>query len=95
MINDRSFEALVFFQQMLLSLNTNDVNLVSILGACGRRSLMSGKQIHAHVLKNGLGFDGFLPNALLDIYVRSGRIGPAWNQFNTPKQDVASWNMFC
>ncbi|KAI5660542.1 hypothetical protein M9H77_29335 [Catharanthus roseus] len=93
-INNRSFEALIFFRQMKVNLNPNDVTLVSVLGACGRiGALMCGKEIHAHVLRNRLAFDGFLPNALLDMYVRCGRMGPAWNQFNTQKQDVASWNV--
>lgn len=93
-INSRCFEALIFFRQMKLSLNPNDVTLVSVLGACGRiGALMCGKEIHSHVLRNGLGFDGFLPNALLDMYVRCGRMTPAWNQFHIQKQDVAAWNI--
>ncbi|CAK9174676.1 unnamed protein product [Ilex paraguariensis] len=93
-INDRSFEALIYFRQMKLSLHPNSVTLVSVLSACSRiGSLMCGKEIHAHALRNGLGFDGYLPNALLDMYVRCGRMGPAWNQFNTQKKDTASWNV--
>lgn len=93
-INNRSFEALIYFRQMKISLNPNDVTLVSVLSACARiGALMCGKEIHAHVLRNGLGFDGFLPNSLLDMYVRCGRIELARNQFKTQKQDVASWNI--
>lgn len=93
-INNRSFEALIFFRKMKLSLQPNDVTLISVLGTCGRiGALMCGKEIHAYVLRNGMGFDGFLPNALLDMYVRCGRMAPAWNQFNKQKQDVASWNI--
>lgn len=93
-INNRSFEALIFFRKMKLSRQPNDVTLISVLGACGRiGALMCGKEIHAYVLRNGLGFDGFLPNAILDMYVRCGRMAPAWNQFYMQKQDVASWNI--
>ncbi|PIN20980.1 hypothetical protein CDL12_06338 [Handroanthus impetiginosus] len=93
-INNRSFEALIYFRQMKINLTPNDVTLISLLSACARiGALMCGKEIHAHVLRNGLGFDGFLPNAILDMYVRCGRMKPANNQFKTQKQDVASWNI--
>ncbi|KAL6996539.1 Pentatricopeptide repeat-containing protein, chloroplastic [Sarracenia purpurea var. burkii] len=92
-INNRSFDALLFFRKMRLILNPNYVTLVSVLSACSRiGALMCGKEIHAHALRTGLGFDGFLPNAILDMYVRCGRMVPAWNLFNTRKNDVASWN---
>ncbi|XP_047316942.1 pentatricopeptide repeat-containing protein At1g15510, chloroplastic [Impatiens glandulifera] len=94
-INNRSFEAIVFFRQMQRSLVPNSVTVVSVLSACARiGALMCGKEIHARVLRNGLGFDGFVPNALLDMYVRCGRMTSAWNQFSTLNQDmVASWNI--
>ncbi|KAK7835035.1 pentatricopeptide repeat-containing protein [Quercus suber] len=93
-INNRSFETLIFFRQMKLSLKPNSVTLISVLSACARiGALMCGKEIHAHALRTGVGLDGFLPNALLDMYVRCGRMRPAWNQFNTHKQDVAAWNI--
>ncbi|KAL9175956.1 hypothetical protein ABFS82_02G146600 [Erythranthe guttata] len=93
-INNRCFESLIYFRQMKVTLNPNDVTLISVLSACARvGALMCGKEIHAHVLRSGLGFDGFLPNALLDLYVRCGRMGPAMNQFKTQKRDIASWNI--
>ncbi|GFP80894.1 pentatricopeptide repeat-containing protein at1g15510 chloroplastic [Phtheirospermum japonicum] len=93
-INNRNFEALIYFRQMKLSLNPNDVTFISVLSACARiGALMCGKEIHAHVLRSGLGFDGFLPNALLDMYVRCGRMELAKKQFDTQKKDVASWNI--
>ncbi|KAE9467764.1 hypothetical protein C3L33_00305, partial [Rhododendron williamsianum] len=93
-INNRSLEALAFFRQMKLSLNPNYVTLVSALSACGRiGALMCGKEIHAHALRMGSGFDGILPNAILDMYVRCGRMGPASNLFNTHEKDIFSWNI--
>ncbi|XP_010273294.1 PREDICTED: pentatricopeptide repeat-containing protein At1g15510, chloroplastic [Nelumbo nucifera] len=94
-INNRSFEALTFFRQMKFSLKPNSVTLVAALSTCARiGALMCGKEIHAHALRSGLGFEGFLPNALLDMYVRCGRMEYAWNQFNTHKnKDVSSWNI--
>lgn len=93
-INNRSFEALFFFKEMMLRLKPNSVTLVSVLSACSRiGALTCGKEIHAHALRTGLGFDGFLPNAILDMYVRCGRMESAWKQFFSGDQDVAAWNI--
>ncbi|MBA0580094.1 pentatricopeptide repeat-containing protein At1g15510, chloroplastic [Gossypium raimondii] len=93
-LNNRCFEALIFFRQMKVSLKPNSVTLVSVLSACARiGGLMCGKEIHAYALRTGMALDGFLPNALLDMYVRCGRMGPAWNQFNSQKKDVSAWNI--
>ncbi|CAI0401346.1 unnamed protein product [Linum tenue] len=93
-INNQCIEALSFFWQMIRTTKPNSVTLVSALGACARiGALMCGKEIHAHVLKAGTGFDGFLPNAILDMYVRCGRMRPALHQFNLNKTDVGAWNI--
>ncbi|KAF7843297.1 pentatricopeptide repeat-containing protein [Senna tora] len=93
-INNRSFEALFFFREMVLRLKPNSVTLVSVLSACSRiGALTCGKEIHAHALRTGVGFDGFLPNAILDLYVRCGRMELAWKQFFSGDQDVAAWNI--
>lgn len=93
-INNRSFEALIYFRQMKQDLNPNSVTLVSGLSACARvGALMCGKEIHAYALRSGSGFNGFLPNSILDLYVRCGRMELAWNQFHFQKQDIASWNI--
>lgn len=92
-INDRSFEALIFFRHMMITLRPNSVTLISVLSACSQiGALMCGKEIHAYALRNSQASDGFLPNALLDMYVRCGRMGLAWSQFKSHKKDVASWN---
>ncbi|KAF5741707.1 pentatricopeptide repeat-containing protein [Tripterygium wilfordii] len=93
-VNNRCFEALFFFRQMKLTLKPNSITLVSVLSVCARiGALMCGKEIHAHALRMGVALDGFLPNALLDMYVRCGRMQPAWNQFNSQNEDVAAWNI--
>ncbi|XP_050381957.1 pentatricopeptide repeat-containing protein At1g15510, chloroplastic [Argentina anserina] len=92
--NNRCFEALILFRKMILRLKPNSITLVSVLSACARiGALMCGKEIHAHALRTGIAFDGFLPNAVLDMYVRCGRMGSAWNQFNHNKNDVTAWNI--
>ncbi|KAK9726087.1 hypothetical protein RND81_05G189500 [Saponaria officinalis] len=92
--NNRSFEAIFLFRQMKISLNPNSITLISVLSACGRiGALMCGKEIHAYSLRTMLAFDGFVPNAILDMYVRCGRMGFALNQFNNGLKDIAAWNI--
>ncbi|KAF6162367.1 hypothetical protein GIB67_005287 [Kingdonia uniflora] len=94
-LNNRSFEALTLFRQMRSSPKPNLVTLVAALSACARvGALMCGKEIHAHALRSGLRFERFLPNALMDMYARYGRMQSACSLFNTHNdKDVTSWNI--
>ena len=81
----------MFFRQMKLKLKPNSVTLISALSVCARiGALMSGNEIHAHALKTGVGLDGFLPNAILDLYLRCGRMRSALNQFNSNEKDAGA-----
>ncbi|KAJ0075257.1 hypothetical protein Patl1_34342 [Pistacia atlantica] len=91
---DKALEVFHSIPHKNLNSKPNSVTLVSVLSACARiGALMCGKEIHAHALRTGVGFDGFLPNSLLDMYVRCGRMEPAWNQFNSNNRDVSAWNI--
>ncbi|CAJ1951225.1 unnamed protein product [Sphenostylis stenocarpa] len=93
-INNRCFEALFYFRDMIRRLKPNSVTLVCVLSACARiGALTCGKEIHAHALRTGVSFDGFMPNAILDMYVRCGRMGYAWKQFFSVDHDVTAWNI--
>lgn len=93
-INNRCFEAMFYFREMMLRLMPNSVTLVSVLSACARiGALTCGKEIHAYALRTGVSLDGFLPNAILDMYVRCGRMEYAWKQFFSGDRDVAAWNI--
>ncbi|KAI3861897.1 hypothetical protein MKW92_016360 [Papaver armeniacum] len=94
-INNRSLEALTLFRQMKSSLKPNLVTLVAVLSTCANLgALMCGKEIHAHVLRSGLDLDKFLPNSLIDMYVRCGKMDYAWVQFEMyEEKDVSSWNI--
>ncbi|KAJ0985640.1 hypothetical protein J5N97_003996 [Dioscorea zingiberensis] len=94
-INHKSFEALSCFRRMQSYVEPNSVTLISTLSACAAvGALMCGKEIHAQALRRGLGSEGFVPNAVLDLYVKCGRMDYAWMQFNSLKEkDVVSWNI--
>ncbi|KAJ8478282.1 hypothetical protein OPV22_022009 [Ensete ventricosum] len=94
-INRRSFEALSFLRQMHVDVKPNSITFIAALSACaGVGALMCGKEIHAQALRSGLGYEGCLPNALLDLYVKCGRMEYAWTQFNILKEkDIVSWNI--
>lgn len=94
-INYRSLEALGFFRQMQHDVKPNSITLIAALSACAAiGALVCGKEIHAQALRTGVGFDGYLPNALLDLYVKCGRVEYAWKQFNVhADKDVVSWNI--
>ncbi|PIA65411.1 hypothetical protein AQUCO_00100714v1 [Aquilegia coerulea] len=93
--NNRSLEALIFFRQMNFGLEPNSVTLVAALSACGKvGALMGGKEIHAYAMRNGIEFEGFLPNSILDMYAKCGRVEYMWAQFEIhKKKDVATWNV--
>ncbi|XP_023729427.1 pentatricopeptide repeat-containing protein At1g15510, chloroplastic [Lactuca sativa] len=95
-INNRSLEALTFFRKMKLTSTPNSVTLISILSACGKiGALMAGKEIHAYTLRAGLACSGskYLPNALLDMYTKCGKMDTAWKQFSSQHKDITSWNI--
>lgn len=94
-INHRSFEALIFFRQMQADIKPNSITMIAALSSCAAiGALMCGKEIHAQVLRSGLGFEGFLPNALLDMYSKCGRMEYAQKQFYVHGgKDVVSWNI--
>ncbi|CAL5210642.1 unnamed protein product [Lathyrus oleraceus] len=94
-INNRCFDSLFFFKEMISKQKPNSVTLVCVLSACARiGALTSGKEIHAHALRTGVSRDGFMPNAILDMYVRCGRMEYVWKQFfSCDQEDVSTWNI--
>lgn len=51
------------------------------------------RQIHAHVLKQGLGCDSYICNTLLNTYAKCGRLETARFLLDRmPTKDVISWN---
>lgn len=81
---------------MLADVKPNSVTFIAALAACAATGALrsSGKEIHAHVLRCGIEYEGYLPNALIDLYVKCGQTGYAWAQFCAHgAKDVVSWNI--
>ncbi|KAL4583946.1 hypothetical protein LXL04_008532 [Taraxacum kok-saghyz] len=94
-VNSQSLEALTFFKKMIATITPNSITLISILSACGNiGALMAGKEVHGYALRTGLAFTGskYLPNAILDMYTKCGKMDTSWNQFNSQYKDITSWN---
>ncbi|KAJ1294394.1 hypothetical protein BS78_01G143300 [Paspalum vaginatum] len=65
-----------------------------VLKACSALpDLGAGRAIHAHAAAAGLHTDLFVSTALIDLYIRCARFGPAANVFaKMPMRDVVAWN---
>ncbi|KAL5752643.1 hypothetical protein ACOSQ2_023150 [Xanthoceras sorbifolium] len=89
-------QALFLYRTMLYdSVPHNAYTFPFLLQACSSLSsaLEETKQIHAHVVKCGFGFDVFAANSLLHVYAVSGSIKSARLVFERiPQRDVVSWN---
>ncbi|KAJ8620659.1 hypothetical protein MRB53_029188 [Persea americana] len=90
---DESFKH--FRQLQYDGLRPNSITIVSILPACAQSVTLShGRTVHGYIVRSGLGCnDLFVANALMDMYVKCGRMDYAEHVFRRlPKMDVVSWN---
>ncbi|CAN6298383.1 unnamed protein product [Urochloa humidicola] len=65
-----------------------------VLKACSALAdLHSGRAVHARAAAAGLHTDLFVSTALIDLYIRCARFGPAANVFaKMPTRDAVAWN---
>ncbi|KAF9596727.1 hypothetical protein IFM89_012926 [Coptis chinensis] len=84
----------LFFKMRLSGIKPNEYTFVAILSACVRvLDLRLGLQIHALVVKLGYCCFTYVCNALVDLYVKCGRIDTSVQLFEEMiKRDLASWN---
>ncbi|CAD5171221.1 unnamed protein product [Musa acuminata subsp. malaccensis] len=70
------------------------ISLVNILPACASLcSFPRAREIHGHAVRNGLFWDIFVGNAMIDVYSKCGAMGDAFKVFNGMEvKDVVSWN---
>ncbi|KAG9451312.1 hypothetical protein H6P81_011277 [Aristolochia fimbriata] len=75
--NGFDFKALEFFSFMLKqsSVRPDSFTIVSALSACANLEMLDvGKQIHAHIVRINMEFEGPIRNALISMYAKSGNI---------------------
>lgn len=93
--NDIFEEALVLFQEMILSgISPDEYSISNILNACtGLGEIEKGRKIHGHLVKLGFDSDQFSANALIDMYAKSGKLFEANLVFEEIREpDIVSWN---
>nr|XP_004307165.2 PREDICTED: pentatricopeptide repeat-containing protein At1g08070-like [Fragaria vesca subsp. vesca] len=87
-------EALDVFQEMQRTgLEPDDVTLVGVLNSCANLGVLElGKWVHAYVDRNQIEADGYIGNALVDMYAKCGSIDRAFRVFQGMKRrDVYSY----
>ncbi|KAL8478876.1 hypothetical protein ACS0TY_030673 [Phlomoides rotata] len=72
----------------------NELTMASVLKACSCLSaLEQGKQVHAHIVKNGFSLEVPIGSALSTMYAKCGSLGDGYTVFRRmPARDVVSWN---
>ncbi|GAV84881.1 PPR domain-containing protein/PPR_3 domain-containing protein [Cephalotus follicularis] len=95
-------EAISLFRRMIAVMERekhrqnrpNQVTVVCALSACGHTGMLhSGKSIHTYVYRNGLGYDSFVSNALVDMYGKCGSLKEARRVFEmTSMKSLTAWN---
>ncbi|KAK1557908.1 hypothetical protein Q3G72_034022 [Acer saccharum] len=88
-------EVLVLFEEMQnAKVKPDNCTFVNALSACARiGDLSQGERIHAYIGKDGIGIDGFVATALVDMYSKCGNIEKATRVFrSTSRKDISTWN---
>lgn len=88
-------EALYLFVQMQRYLKPDNVTMTCILPASASLAALDrGREIHGHILRNGLSLDRYIMNALVDMYVKCGVLVLARKLFDTiPEKDMVLWTI--
>ncbi|KAL6296258.1 hypothetical protein ACE6H2_004400 [Prunus campanulata] len=91
----RPSDALEVFFQMKMSGHSPDAITISSLlsGCCQLGYLRFGERLHNYVLRNNLEVEDFVGTALIDMYIKCGRIEHAERVFKSIKEPcLATWN---
>ncbi|KAI3944608.1 hypothetical protein MKW98_021066 [Papaver atlanticum] len=87
-------EALNVFRRMQSEgVKPDNVTLVGVLNSCANLGVLElGEWVHSYIGRNPIKPDGFIGNALVDMYAKCGRIDQAFEVFkNMKKRDVFSY----
>eukprot|EP01018_Ginkgo_biloba_P029375 Gb_08128 [translate_table: standard] len=87
-------QALEFFCAMQRGgMNPTQFTFGSVVSACATLAALDhGKQVHAHIIKDGFESCVFVGNALVDMYAKCGLIDDACKWFDKmPERSIISW----
>nr|CAB3488878.1 unnamed protein product [Digitaria exilis] len=89
---DRALDAFQEMQENVVELT--ELAVVSVLGACAEMGeLELGRRIHNYLASKGIAADGYVGNALVDMYAKCGRLELARLVFDSMSiRDVTCWN---
>ncbi|XP_004143574.1 pentatricopeptide repeat-containing protein At4g19191, mitochondrial [Cucumis sativus] len=88
-------KALALFHQLKLNgLQPNNFTFPFLSKACAKLSHLTNSQIiHTHVVKSPFYSDIYVQTAMVDMYVKCGKVDDAYNLFDKmPVRNIASWN---
>ncbi|KAF9606370.1 hypothetical protein IFM89_025038 [Coptis chinensis] len=93
--NGKAVEALDVFREMCMEgVKMDSMTVSSILPVCAPlNNLDMGMFAHVYVIKNGLEFDVYVSNALINMYAKFGMLALARSIFDQMMvRDLVSWN---
>ncbi|KAJ8551176.1 hypothetical protein K7X08_000546 [Anisodus acutangulus] len=84
----------MYFQMVEEGVEPDCYTFPRALKACGGVGLIHvGEEVHRHVIRHGFGSNGFILNALVDMYAKCGDIVKAQKLFDQiGTKDLVSWN---
>eukprot|EP00250_Pteridium_aquilinum_P033257 c5373_g1_i1 orf=98-3787(+) len=84
----------LFRRMQIEGLKPDSITFVCVLKAClSLLDLEQGKEIHAHIVKNGLEMDIYIGNILISMYGHCGSMEDAHRVFDLMKEkDVVTWS---
>ncbi|XP_055826661.1 pentatricopeptide repeat-containing protein At4g25270, chloroplastic [Solanum dulcamara] len=84
----------MYFQMVEEGVEPDCYTFPRALKACGGIGLIHvGEEVHRHVIRRGFGSNGFILNALVDMYSKCGDIVKAQKLFDQiGTKDLVSWN---
>ncbi|RZC18366.1 pentatricopeptide repeat-containing protein At5g15300-like [Glycine soja] len=84
----------LFSEMQNAEVRPTEVTLISVLGACAETgALEMGSKIHESLKVCGHKIEGYLGNALLNMYSKCGKLNSAWEVFNGMRiKTLSCWN---
>lgn len=85
----------LYFQMVEDGVEPDGFTFPRVLKACGGIGMIHvGEEVHRHIIRRGLGNDGYILNGLVDMYAKCGDIVKARKVFDgIVCKDLVSWNI--